>query len=216
MRRFAAPCDGFVLQGGVYVDEVHTVESFPEEDSACRSLGFSRRVGGNCGNASSVLVQLVPSGTPVLWMGCVPSEECDDKLNRQLALGELERRGIGLDLMEACAHEPGVGFPSATIIVAQRTGTRTIISSRRGLREVSLEHFQHSVRRALAWPRTSRVWIHLEVREMPTVSEMASHLRPPDGLPGLGCVSVEVEKPFLPLDDILELLSHVDVAFLSS
>ena len=54
----------FLIVGGVYVDELHEVSTFPREDTACRALSYVRRRGGNAGNLAFVLRQLVAAQSP--------------------------------------------------------------------------------------------------------------------------------------------------------
>ena len=47
--------------GGLYVDEIHEVTHYPEEDTTMRAISVTRRRGGNAGNTSCVLAQLLRS-----------------------------------------------------------------------------------------------------------------------------------------------------------
>ena len=49
----------YLIVGGLYVDHIHTVESYPEEDTAIRALATRRSRGGNAATSAVVLSQLL-------------------------------------------------------------------------------------------------------------------------------------------------------------
>ncbi|CAE8718383.1 unnamed protein product [Polarella glacialis] len=136
---------------------------------------------------------------------------------RRFALSALRGAGVDTTLVEEVTD--GSGLPSSLVVLSQDTGSRTIISSRRGLREMDPEHFGVALEQArLEVPTKGELcWCHLECRQMPGVQRMAEILRPA-GLssPGLPVLSVEVEKPSLEPAQLVALLRICDVALFSS
>lgn len=197
----------YVIAGGVYVDTLHEVESFPQEDSCTRALSVKRRRGGNAATTACVLAQLAPH---VSWMGCVP--EAGDAEAVAFVLDELNGFGVDTHMRERVAGE-NLGLPAAMILVSRATATRTIVSSRRGLRELSPSHF------ATHLPDDSPdLWAHLEVREYATVAQMVSTVaarRASDASAARWRLSVEIEKPALTPEQVCELICDADCVFFS-
>ena len=48
----------YLIVGGLYVDHIHTVESYPEEDTAIRALATRRSRGGNAATSAATLTWL--------------------------------------------------------------------------------------------------------------------------------------------------------------
>ena len=193
------------------LDEIHEVDRYPEEDSACRALDIQRRRGGNAGNAAFVLAQLLlrgDGGCRVRWAGVVP-RDADDAT---FVLDALAASGVDTSLREEVAEG---GMPTAVIIKSRATGSRTIVSSRRGMRELSVEHFYSTVLPSAA--ATPRLWTHFEVRETASCLEMvrASAAARREGRREGWRLSCEVEKPAFGVDAVAPFLAFVDVAFLS-
>ena len=59
----------------------------------------------------------------------------------------------------------GVGQPAAFITVSRSTGSRTIISSRNGLPELTSAHFVRVLPALLADREKPLAWVHFEARE---------------------------------------------------
>ena len=138
----------FLICGGVYIDEKHTVHAYPLEDSTTRSLSVHRSRGGNAASTACVLAQCAPASR-VCWMGAVPhGEDAHVREQVEFVFKDLQHHGVDTTHHEAVHSSAdgagSLGIPTATIILAQNTGSRTIVSSRRGLRELSPEHFSHS------------------------------------------------------------------------
>lgn len=191
-----ATCSDFLVVGGVYLDELHIVPSYPAEDSTTRATAVLRRRGGNASTTACVLAQLIPQASTVHWMGVVPAPGQDDGAVKHV-LDDMDAFGVDTALRETVEPTAGqsLGVPSANIIVSEASGSRTIISSRRGMREVSPEHFQmHGTRLA------STCWVHLEGREYASVIQMAQQT-------SSGRLSVEIEKPSLSIEQVLDFAS---------
>jgi len=195
-----------LLVGGVYVDVLLEVEEYPEEDSACRMLSCTRKRGGNAATNAVVLAQLVGAEGLVSWMGVSPGA---DDVDCAFALGELEGAGVHTAWREEVA---GAGQPTSYITLSQKTGTRTIVSTRNGMRELSPAHVAAMLETATA-ATLPLSWVHLECRELPAVAQMAVAARA--GAARSAVLSVEVEKPYLPLTDLVPLLCACDLVILS-
>jgi ketohexokinase len=206
----------FVVCGGVYLDEIHEVPHFPEEDSCVRAAAIRKRRGGNAASTACVLAQLKQSGDVVRWMGPLPAEGDDAAV--AFVLDDMSAHGVDTSFRELVATQPGdsspLGVPSATVIVSQARGTRTIISSRRNLRELSPEHF--ALRLAEIQSHAAVPWVHIECRTFDSARDMARELRSRPQQRAEWKLSIEIEKPAFGVDEVLELLSLANVAFFSS
>uniref|UniRef100_A0A7S4RZS6 Carbohydrate kinase PfkB domain-containing protein n=1 Tax=Alexandrium monilatum TaxID=311494 RepID=A0A7S4RZS6_9DINO len=211
------PLTGRILVvGGIYVDLLNEVPAFPEEDSSQRAVAYRRSRGGNAANSSVVLADLLTAaqvGCCVSWVGAVPRA---DEPDTAFALADLKSCGVETSLMEEVGGE--AGQPSAFIIKSMDTGSRTIISHRRGLRELDAGHFARSLRRTpcQAADLGNVCWVHFECRMMPDVLHMAeavhawaseTQTRP--------MVSLEVEKPGMQPEQLVPLLLLCDLAYFS-
>lgn len=197
----------YLIAGGCYVDNLHEVETYPAEDSTTRSLSVTRRRGGNASTTSCVLAQLVevPDRDRVHWMGVVPASNDADTV--EFAMKDMHDFNVDTSLREKVEGD-NLGLPSSTIIVSRSAATRTIISSRRGMRELSPEHFGAHLPSHGSGP----FWIHLEGRQFETVSQMVKIVNERRiGRPWT--LSIEIEKPAI--TQVEELLVGVDVAFFS-
>ena len=69
----------YLIVGGLYVDHIHTVESYPEEDTAIRALATRRSRGGNAATSAVVLSQLLGGarGDVVRLMCAAPISDPD-------------------------------------------------------------------------------------------------------------------------------------------
>ena len=204
-----APLHGhrLLIVGGVYVDVLLEVEEYPEEDSACRMLSCTRKRGGNAGTNAVVLAQLVGTQGLVSWVGVSPGA---DDADGAFAVGELKGAGVHTAWREEVA---GAGQPTSYITLSRKTGTRTIVSTRNGMRELSPAHFAATLETAAA-AKPPLGWIHLECRELPAVAQMAAAARA--GAAARSAVfSVEVEKPYLALAELVPLLCACDLVILS-
>ncbi|KAJ1617822.1 Ribokinase-like protein [Pavlovales sp. CCMP2436] len=153
-------------------------------------------------------------------MGVVPSRQNADSA---FVLAELASDGVESSLLEEVGGVD-VGQPTAYIMLARDTGSRTIISTRNHLRELSIGHFARALARAdeqLAAPGGvygDPCWVHLECREMPAVLRMAEAYRahtPSAAARHPRVLSLEVEKPHLAPSELLPLFALCDAIFLS-
>jgi len=196
-----------LIVGGVYVDVLLEVEEYPKEDSACRMLSCTRKRGGNAGTNAVVLAQLVGTQGLVSWVGVSPGA---DDVDGAFAVRELEGAGVHTAWREEVA---GAGQPTSYITLSRKTGTRTIVSTRNGMRELSPASFAATLETAAA-ATPPLGWIHLECRELPAVAQMAAAARAGAAARG-AALSVEVEKPYLALAELVPLLCACDLVVLS-
>jgi hypothetical protein len=156
-------------------------------------------------------------------MGLLPAPGAGDEDGVRFVTGSLHALGVDTALAELVASpdgQPSLGVPTATIIQSNATGSRTIISSRRGLdREVSPAWFAARLPDVFsaAAPHANG-WIHLETREFASVVQLAREARRRlQDVAGGGAwrVSIEVEKPAISVSEAIELGLCADVLFLS-
>jgi len=210
-----APISGrIMLVGGVYVDIANEVASYPEEDSAQRALSTRRTRGGNAGNSCAVAAQLTAGRGDVVvsWMGVVPSlADADAKF----AVDKLEEEGVESSLLEEVGGD--TGQPTSFITINRENGSRTIVSTRQRLRELSAEHFTAQLPRAVRQAATlgELRWCHLECRDLPGQLAMARAWHASTELPTPRYLSVEVEKPSMQPKELLPLLASAQAVFLS-
>uniref|UniRef100_A0A7S4BZR9 Carbohydrate kinase PfkB domain-containing protein n=1 Tax=Chrysotila carterae TaxID=13221 RepID=A0A7S4BZR9_CHRCT len=210
------PCR-LLIVGGVYVDVINVVTAYPAEDTSCRALRTTKTRGGNAANSAVVLSQLLMASQPgsqVLWLGVVPDRVNADTM---LALSQLEAAGVDTSHMEVVGE--GTGQPTAYITVSQSTGSRTIVSTRNGLRELSVKHFTAKIDALLDHhsknDATPLSWCHLECRQMPETLQMARALSERQLVGHHIYMSLEVEKPAMQPQQMLPLISICDVVFFS-
>ena len=198
-----------LVVGGLYIDVVSEVAEFPREDSACRALATWRSRGGNASNTAVVLAELLGEAGRVAWMGAVPSEDDPDTAFVLEAM-----RVVGVDTRSLEPVGGDAGQPRAIIVLSRATGTRTIISSRQGLRELSPTHFARALDAAYA-SNAAPCWVHFECRELPSVLHCAEAVARARGEAASPLVSLEVEKPHMSPHALAPLLPLCDVVFLS-
>lgn len=230
-----------LIVGGAYVDEVHTVATFPKEDSTTRAISVQRRRGGNAATTACVLAQLMPESA-IRWIGALPANGAGDDDAVKFMINCLIDARVDPTIREQVTPDGmgQIGVPCSTIIFSKETGSRTIVSSRRGLRELSPEWFSQNVIPAMirATDAGGTHWIHFETREFKSVSRMvkeahgllhtgedaallprfgidASASSPRGGPPTTWRLSVEIEKPAIAVDDALELACMADLTFFS-
>lgn len=197
----------FALVGGVYIDEIHEVAAYPSEDSAIRAASVQRRRGGNVGNSAAVLSQL--DAGSVEWVGVVPANGGDGAV--AFALDSLHAYNVRTVRHERVQGE-AIGMPTSMILSSRATGSRTIVSSRRGLRELCAEYFSREVLPALVREHPV-LWLHFEGREPGSVARMVAEAD--RARLAAWRLSVEVEKPTFTPEAVLTLLAGADVAFVS-
>ena len=107
----------YLIVGGLYVDHIHTVESYPEEDTAIRALATRRSRGGNAATSAVVLSQLLGGarGDVVRLMCAAPVSDPDTAF----ALASLAHEaGVDASLRE---EFDGVGQPAAVVTLGRRS-----------------------------------------------------------------------------------------------
>lgn len=202
-----------LFYGNLCIDNVLDVAAYPTENTIQRAVGTRKDIGGNGGNSTRVLKQLQGERSRVSWLGPVPRL---DEPETVFALAALQSDGVDMTLAEEVGGE---SFPTSVVITSQQTGSRTIVSTRNGVRELSVAHFAASVKEAFANASKCGVpsWCHLECRQPPNimmqfadawrVQAQAQSPVPP--------LSVEIEKPTLDLEEVVPLLRICDYAFFS-
>ncbi len=108
--------------GAVAVDDVVTVDRFPEPGTKTRAAGRRRMTGGLAGTALATAAKL---GCATGWAGVL-----GDDAEAAFALTAL--REAGVDLAEVL-RTPGARPHASVILVDATTGNRTVISDRTGV-----------------------------------------------------------------------------------
>mmetsp|Transcript_94304 Transcript_94304/g.266297 ORF Transcript_94304/g.266297 Transcript_94304/m.266297 type:complete len:368 (-) Transcript_94304:159-1262(-) len=202
-----------LFYGNLCVDHVFDVPTYPKENQSQRASVARKSIGGNAGNSTRVLSQLQGARSCVSWLGPVPRRDDPDTI---FALAVLGNSGVETSLLEEVG---GDGLPSSFIISSEQTGSRTIVSTRNGVRELGVAHFSAALTRAFsaasdfAKPR----WCHLECRQPPrAMVQLAEAWRAEAKLQSpVPALSVEVEKPAIDLNELLPVLQVCDHAFFS-
>jgi len=151
-------------------------------------------------------------GVTVSWMGVIPSLEDGDA---KFAVDQLNAEGVETSLHEAVGGE--TGQPTSYITINRENGSRTIVSTRNRLRELSAEHFAASLPKAVSQAAAlgELGWCHLECRDLPGQLAMARAWHASTELPSPRYLSVEVEKPSMQPKELLPLLASAQAVFLS-
>jgi ketohexokinase len=205
------PQDRILFYGNLCVDQVMDVAAYPQEDTGTRALDARKTLGGNGANSTRVLRQLRGDATTVSWIGPVAQRS---DVDTRFALGVLSKSGVDFSLLEEVGGE---GLPMSMILSSRASGSRTIVSTRNGVRELSSEHLARSIERMFKEEQLlgRPCWCHLECRQPPDVTaEMARAWRASGG--GTLPLSVEIEKPGMEPKAVAELLRQSDYAFFSS
>ncbi|KAF3937839.1 Ketohexokinase [Dactylella cylindrospora] len=108
--------------GALYRDVIIKVPSFPAEDAKLSATSEHTRVGGNISNTLSVLSQVVPESTGLIYATAVGGPEG----TWRPLISALEEKGITMlyEIREGEGHIT----PTAYIFESQSTRSRTIIS----------------------------------------------------------------------------------------
>lgn len=136
-------------------------------------------------------------------MGPVPPRCADEAAG--FVLADLEAHGVDTSLREEVAEAASdvggadasgaPGLPTSAIVQSAATGSRTIISCRRGLRELGPAHFRARLPSLCASAGAALGWVHLEGRQYATVVEMAREVEARRSGGEAWRLSVELEKP---------------------
>jgi len=181
--------------GNFCVDNVLTVASYPKEDGSDRAKAARKSVGGNAGNSTRVLAQLVNKGCHVSIVAPVPSLSDPDTM---FSTKVLAKYGIDTSLLVVAG---GDALPSSFVLSSAETGSRTIVSTRNDCPELSVSDFTKVLHSTFATNAMqeygSPAWCHLECRQHPEVIlQMAKAWRAETAERSLQLpLSVEVEKP---------------------
>jgi ketohexokinase len=175
--------------GNCVIDDIYLVPNYPTEDDELRAQSYRRALGGNACNSAQILASL---GHPV----ALAASLADDDLARW-ALGELDERGIDT---RYCMRQRGYATPHSSIWLSATNGSRSIVHHR-NLPELSLQHLH-------ALPFAHYDWVHIEGRNIDTLSALLPQLGPIRGR-----LSIEIEKP---RDGIEQLISVCDSVVISS
>ena len=159
--------------GNATFDIVLTVDGYPRENDEIRCRDRSFRRGGNVANTLVVLRQL---GHSCSWAGTLA-----DTVEGRFIRDDLQAHGVDTG---ACRIAGSGCVPTSTIVLNERTGSRTIIHYR-NLPEYSFEDFR-------ALELGSFDWLHFEGRNVSSLRSMLHWSR--ERYP---CTprSLEVEKP---------------------
>ncbi|XP_015140518.1 ketohexokinase [Gallus gallus] len=183
--------------GLVCLDVISVVDAYPAEDSDTRCLTQRWQRGGNASNSCTVLALL---GAPCAFMGSLTPGHAADFI-----VADFRRRGVDVTHV---AWQPRGDVPCACCVVSAASGSRTIVLHDTNLPDVTERDF---ARVDLAQYK----WIHWEARNAAEQERMMLRVeRHNSALPPAQRIrtSVEVEKP---RDDLLPLLAHGDVVFIS-
>jgi hypothetical protein len=132
-----------------------------------------------------------------------------DEPGAAFCLADMEARGVDVGLAEQVGGD--AGMPSALVILSRESGSRTIVSTRRGCRELSAAHFEAALEAA---PAARSEWLHFEAREPHGVLAMLRAVRA-GGRTRPAVVSIECEKPALDVEVMAPLLRLCDVVYFS-
>lgn len=207
------PTDRVLVAGNVVMDNIFDVETYPREDTGQRALDARKSLGGHAGTVSRVLAQLQGARTYVSFVGTVPTVEDPDTAH---AISTFKAESVDTSLLDEVG---GRALPTSCILLSLDTGARTIVSTRHGVRELSVAHFTEAAHRAFAEEQDQGKlrWCHLECRQDPSVMlKMAEAWRaagPQDDV----CrpLSLEVARPTWTPEALLPLFRTSDYVFLS-
>lgn len=152
------------------------------------------------------------------WLGAVPSISEPDTV---FAFDELKNKGVETSLCEECG---GQGLPSSFIMTSRETGSRTIVSTRNGVPEVSPAHFASVIKGAFQGAKHQAsgsdslavgkpAWCHLELRQpLEDALKMAECWL--ENCQPQSMLSLEAEKPSIDLEKLMPLLRICNLLFL--
>lgn len=168
-----------LVSGLTTLDIINKCERFPLEDEDVKVLEQYWQKGGNAANTSQVLAQL---GLEVhLFSAFAARNSMSD-----FARSSLEQDKV---ITKHCAVLESCGFPTSCCIVAENTGSRTILHGRNGMPELTTENFK-------VIDLMEYSWVHFEGRGFPHLKEIVSHaytIRKEKNLDFK--ISIEFEKP---------------------
>ncbi|KAH8259351.1 hypothetical protein KR026_002955 [Drosophila bipectinata] len=180
--------------GNTVIDFVTISQSYPKEDTDRRCLdGFWQR-GGNASNVCTVLRAL---GSKVDFFGMLSKSVAFRAL-----LEDLRKREIGTNHCPETEKDP----PFSSIILAQDSGTRTIIHCNKNYPEPTFEDFSKI-------DLSQYGWVHFEARNPKEVSKMIQSIREHNKKTGQKItISLDFETRY---DQNLELCQPCDIVVFS-
>ncbi|KAH8315274.1 hypothetical protein KR074_002702 [Drosophila pseudoananassae] len=180
--------------GNTVIDFVTITQSYPKEDTDRRCLdGFWQR-GGNASNVCTVLRAL---GSKVDFFGMLSKSVAFRAL-----LEDLRKREIGTNHCPETEKDP----PFSSIILAQDSGTRTIIHCNKNYPEPTFEDFSQI-------DLSQYGWVHFEARNPTQVSKMIQSIREHNKKTGQKItISLDFETRY---DQNLELCQSCDIVVFS-
>jgi len=170
------------------LDIVNTVATYPSsEDDETRVLSQRTTRGGN---ATNTLVVLSTLGHQCDWAGVLTAEA-----NALFIKKDLDRHQVGY---KHCLSLQQGAMPTSYIILAQNTGSRSIVHHR-NLPEYDYESYQKL-------PLQQYDWIHFEGRNVDETRLMLQHTQQHySAIP----VSLEIEKPREHIESLLPYASVI-------
>lgn len=139
--------------GMCVLDAIHVCPEYPDEDSDRRSLNGYLQRGGNASNTCTVLRQL---NVDCEFLGILSDLEEFRYLSRDCL-----KRGISIENCPKVQDNP----PFSSIILNQKTGTRTIVHSNNNFPILTYKHFAKL-------QLSNYSWIHFEARNVLETSQM--------------------------------------------
>ncbi|XP_058795553.1 ketohexokinase-like [Phymastichus coffea] len=191
--------------GLICVDIVQLCEEYVSEDSKKRCIDLKYQRGGNACNNCTVLSQL---GCPVEFLGILYNDELFNFIQQDMNKNNIE--------FSSCPIIEYGRLPISTVMLSEKTGSRTIVHYTASNKELSLNDFKKV-------NLNDYSWIHFEGRNISEVSSMMEYIKSyndslirkqnetSNKLLSI-TTSVELEKPD---DELLRLLKNADIAFIS-
>lgn len=172
------------------VDELLTVERFPQPDEKIPIRAMQRQGGGQ---AATALVAAARHGARAAFCSSLGEDDLS-----QCAIQDLEREGVDCaPVLRAAGARPVY----AVVIVVAGTGSRTILHDSSGVRDLAPGELDP------AWIAASRVV--LVDHNLPRAALEAARLARAAGIP----LVADLEKPAMPgLGELLPLVDHLIVA----
>lgn len=178
-----------LMIGNCVVDQVWTLEHFPQQDEEMRALESTRVLGGNACNSAQILAKL---GNNVELVSSLASDSA-----AQWILQALSGLGISTNF---CVQHDDCHSAQSSIWLNSQNGSRTIVHYR-DLPELSIDELK-------AVPFLDYSWIHFEGRNVEVLLQYLSEVTE------FQCpISLEIEKD---REGIEKLLPLVDTVIVSS
>ncbi len=182
-----------LMIGNCVLDEIWTLDHYPQEDEEMRAENRDTRLGGNACNSAQFLAQL---GDDVALMTTLANDA-----DARWMLGQLAESGVST---RDCRQIEKTASPKSVIWLNRQNGSRSIVHYR-NLPELEVTDLLSVDTRELCW-------LHLEGRNIECLLEALPKMRLPCPL------SLEIEKPRPKIEKLLPLVNSVIVskAYLSA